>query len=73
MSKFNDANEKIAEKVVEGYKKIEDGVVSGYKKIETGAVEGFGKVMDACVKALFTKEGESVEDAKARLSGKDME
>ena len=73
MSKFVEANEKIAEKVVEGYKKIEDGVVTGYKKIETGVVEGFGKVTDACVKTLFPKEGESVEDAKARLSGKDKE
>lgn len=73
MSKFNDANEKIAEKVVEGYKKIEDGVVAGYKKIENGAVEGFGKVVDKCVEVLFAKEGESVEDAKARLAHKDEE
>lgn len=73
MSKFVEANEKIAEKVVEGYKKIEDGVVTGYKKIETGVVEGFGKVTDACVKTLFAKEGESIEDAKARLSGEDKE
>lgn len=73
MSKFVEANEKIAEKVVEGYKKIEGGVVTGYKKIETGVVEGFGKVTDACVKTLFAKEGESVEDAKARLSGEDKE
>ena len=62
MSKFVEANEKIAE-----------GVVKGYKKIETGVVEGFGKVTDACVKTLFAKERESVEDAKARLSGKDKE
>ncbi len=64
MSKFVEANEKIAEGVVKGYKKIEDGVVGGYKKIETGVVEGFGKVTDKCVEVLFTKEGESVEDAK---------
>ena len=57
MSKFVEANEKIAEKVVDGYKKIEGGVV-----------EGFGKVTDACVKTLFAKEGESVEEAKERLS-----
>ena len=69
MSKFVEANEKIAEKVVEGYKKIEDGVVGGYKKIEDGVVEGFGKVTDKCVEKLFAKEGESVEDAKKRLSG----
>ena len=67
MSKFVEANEKIAEKVVEGYKKIEDGVVEGYKKIEGGVVEGFGKVTDKCVEKLFAKEGESVEDAKKRL------
>ena len=69
MSKFIEANEKIAEKVVEGYKKIESGVVDGYKKIETGVVDGFNKVSDKCVEVLFAKEGESVEDAKKRLSG----
>ena len=62
---------KIGEGVVEGYKKIEDGVVSGYKKIETGVVEGFGKVSDKFVEKLFTKEGESVEDAKKRMSGEE--
>ena len=73
MSKFVEANEKIAQGVVKGYKKIEDGVVNGYKKIETGVVEGFEKVTDKCVEVLFAKEGESVEEAKARLSGKDKE
>ena len=70
MSKIADINEKIAQKVVEGYKKIETGVVDGYKKIETGVVEGFEKVTDKCVDVLFAKEGVSTEDAKARLSGK---
>ena len=56
---------------MEGYKKIENGVVTGYKKIENGTVEGFNKVTDKCVEVLFAKEGETVEDAKARLSGKD--
>lgn len=69
MSKFVEANEKIAEVVVEGYKKIEDGVVSGYKKIEKGAVDGFTKVTDKCVEKMFTKDGETVEDAKKRLLG----
>ena len=68
MSKITKANEKIAEAVVSGYKKIENGVVGGYKKIENGVVEGFGKVTDKCVETLFAKEGESVEDAKKRLS-----
>ena len=71
MSKFVEANEKIAESVVKGYQKIEDGVVTGYKKIENGAVEGFEKVVDKCVEVLFAKEGESVEDAKKRLSQKE--
>ena len=62
---------KIESGVVEGYKKIENGVVTGYKKIETGVVEGFNKVTDKCVEVLFAKDGESVEDAKKRLSGKE--
>ncbi|MBE6901327.1 MAG: hypothetical protein E7478_02525 [Ruminococcaceae bacterium] len=69
MSKFVESNEKIAEGVVKGYKKIEEGVVEGYKKIENGVVDGFGKVTDKCVEKLFAKEGETVEDAKKRLSG----
>ena len=61
---------KIEESVVSGYKKIENGVVGGYKKMEAGVVEGFGRVVDKCVEVLFAEEGESVEDAKRRLSGK---
>ena len=68
MSKIADTNEKIKDGVVEGYKKIEKGVVDGYKKIESGVVDGFGKVSDKCVEVLFAKDGESVEDAKKRLS-----
>ena len=41
------------------------------KKIEDGVVGGFSKVIDKCVEVLFAREGESVEEAKARLSGKD--
>ena len=73
MSKLVEANEKIAEAVVEGYKKIEDGVVGGYKKIEKGAVDGFNKITDKCVEKLFAKEGETVEEAKKRLSGEKKE
>lgn len=56
-SKLIEANEKIAGKVVDTYKKIEDTVVSGYTKIE-----------DAFVDRYLTKDGESVEEAKARLN-----
>ena len=68
MKKLADVNEKIAEKVVEGYKKIETGVVDGYKKMEEGAVEGFNKVTDKIVEKVFAKEGETVEEAKERLA-----
>jgi len=71
MAKFADHMQKIESGVVKGYKKIEDGVVTGYKKIESGVVEGFGNVVDKCVEVMFTKEGETVEEAKARLSGQD--
>ena len=45
-------------------------VVDGYKKIETGVVEGFEKVTDKCVEVLFAREGESAEQARERLAGK---
>jgi hypothetical protein len=98
MSKFVEANEKIAKSVVDGYKKIENGVVDGYKKIENGVVDGFSKVVDKCssvmldeegnlktgkvgdkvvsgykkiedkfVNAFLAKEGETTEEAKARI------
>lgn len=67
-SKLVKANEKIAEEVVCGYKKIEEGVVGGYKKIEEGAIGGFHKIADRFVDNFLTKEGESVEEARARIS-----
>lgn len=70
-SKFVKANEKIAEAVVDGYQKIESGVVGGYKKIEEGVVSGFGKITDKFVGEFLTREGESVEEAKARLAAEE--
>lgn len=66
-SKIVKANEKIAEAVSEGYKKIEKGVVEGYKKIEKGVTDGYTKIEDKFVDAYLTKDGETVEEAKARL------
>ncbi len=54
-------------KLVKGYKKIENGVVSGYKKVERGVVAGYTKIEDKFVDAYLTKDGETVEEAKARL------
>ena len=55
-SKLVKANEEIAEEVVGGYRKIEETVVGSYRKIE-----------DAFVDRYLTRDGESVEEAKARL------
>jgi len=60
MSKFKEVNQKIEDAVVGGYKKIEDGVVSGYRKIE-----------DKFIDTFLAEEGETAEDARARLSGKE--
>ena len=65
-SKIVKVSENIAEAVVDGYKKIEPGVVSGYKKIEKGVVRGYTKVEDKFVEAYLTKDGETIEEAKAR-------
>lgn len=70
-SKIAKANEKIAEAVAGGYKKIENGVVDGYKKIEKGVVDGYIKIEDKFVDAYLTKDGETVEEAKARLKKED--
>ena len=70
MKKIADVVEEMGQAVISGYKKIEDGVVSCYKKIESGAVTGFEKVTDQCVAVLFAKEGETVEEARARLAAR---
>ena len=69
-SKIVKANEKIAEAVSGGCKKIEKGVVEGYKKIEQGVVGGYTKIEDKFVDTYLTKDGETVEEAKARLKEK---
>lgn len=55
-SKLVEVNEKIAERVVGGHKKVAETVVGGYKKIE-----------DAFVARYLTHDGETVEEAKARI------
>lgn len=55
-------------KLVEAHKKIENGVVEGYKKMEGSVVGGFQKISDKFVDNYLTKNGESIEEAKARLA-----
>lgn len=54
-------------KIVKANNKIADAVTSGYKKIEKGVVGGYTKIEDKFVEAYLTKDGETVEEAKARL------
>ena len=61
---------KVEDSVVGTYQKIESGVVGGYKKVEQGAVTGFRKVSDFFIKKLFSREGETVEETRKRLSRK---
>lgn len=72
-SKLANANEKIAEHVVGGYKSIEQGVVGGYKSMEKGVVDGFNKITDKFVDQFLTKEGETVEEARKRLAEEQRE
>jgi len=68
-SKLVTANKKVAEAVTEGYKKIEKGVVDGYERIEKGVVAGYEKLEDKFVDQFLTRDGETLEEAKARLKG----
>ena len=65
---ITEKNEKIAEKVVATHKIIEKTVVGAYKASETGAVNGFNKVSGKFIEKFFTKDGESVEEAKKTFS-----
>ncbi len=62
--------EKTEETVVDTYQKIEDTVVGGYQKVEDTFVGAYKKVEDHFVGKFFTKEGETVEEAKERLAKK---
>lgn len=68
MSKLSMLNERIAEKAVACYKKIENGAVGGYKRIEIGVTNGFGKLCDTVIEHVLAKDGETVAEAKKRLS-----
>lgn len=63
--------EKISNTVVSTYTAIQDGVVKGYLKIQNAAVSGYKKVEDACIRKLFAKKGETIEEARARLTRKE--
>lgn len=55
-------------KLVSANKKIEESVVGVYKNIEKEVVDTFNKISDKFVDNYLTKDGESVEEAKERLT-----
>ena len=54
-------------KLVDGYKKVENSVVGGYQKVEDTVVEGYKKIEDKFVDTFLKKDGETTEEAKARV------
>lgn len=54
----------LAEKIE---KAMEEGAADAYNAIEDGAVTGFNKIADKFVGAFLTREGETVQEARARL------
>ena len=66
---------KIETGAVEGFKKVDNGridkiadVVTGaYQQVENAVVGSFGKMADGFVEKHLMREGETLEDAKARL------
>lgn len=68
--KFADLNQKIAEKVVAAYKGTESAVVSGYQAVEKGAVSAWKRLEECCIRVFFVRTGESVEEARCRLNGR---
>lgn len=68
VSKVKKGYDTIERGVVNGYKSIETGVVDGYTKFQDGVVAGWQKFEDRCVEVLFGREGESVEQTRARLN-----
>ena len=68
MSNIKEKGERLISGITGGYEKAEEGVVTGYKQIEAGVVSGFNGLTDKFVGKFLTRKGESVEEARARLT-----
>ena len=66
--KFVDSNVQFGETLAAGFNKMSEGVVSGYKAIESGVVKGYTSIEDSFIEQFLMKPGETLEDAKARLT-----
>ena len=63
----------LSDAAVSGYKAVEGAVTGGYKKIEDAVTGGYQKIEDAFVDRFLKNEGETLEEAKARLKAKTQE
>ena len=72
-NKIVEVNEKIAQGVTTGFQKIQDAVTGTYDKIEDGVVGAYEKMENAFVEHYLAKEGEPLEEAKARLKGRESQ
>ena len=68
MAKMADTNEKIAKAVVKGYKTVEHAVVGGYQAVEDAVTGGYQKIENSFVDTFLSREGETTEEAKARMN-----
>lgn len=64
---INERNQKIAKQVVTAHHQIQQGVTKAYQRTETMAVDGFNNISDKFIARFFTRDGEDVASAKARL------
>lgn len=60
-------------KLIQINQKIENKVVNGYHTIEKTVVESYQKIEDYFVDQYLTKENETVEEAKKRLKVKKIQ
>ena len=60
-------------KIVNANKKIENIVVGNYKKIETTTVNAYKKIEDKFVDTFLRRDGETIEEAKVRITKEQQE
>ena len=67
MNKLMNAEKAMEKAVTNAYVAVETAVVAGYKAVESATVAGYRKIEDGFVEKFLTRDGESLEEAKARL------
>ena len=71
--KAKTAYKKVENAVVGSYQAVEDGVVGGYQKMQDSIVHGFTRISDRFVARYLQHEGETLDEAKARIKRQEEE